>query len=74
MIFFMTLKKIICTFAACAAFVIFADELDAPVLKDEWRSEVLKSLDLEHPALGEMKKLYLGFHYRCQIHQCVRSQ
>ncbi len=56
----MALKKIFCAFAAIAAMSLFADEFDSPVLKDEWRSEILRSLDLEQPGLEKVKQLYLA--------------
>ncbi len=56
----MLLKKAVVLLTAMFFIAVFADELDSPVLKNEWRSEILRSLDLNHPGLGEVKKLYLA--------------
>ncbi len=56
----MFLKKAVLFLTAMISIAVFADEFDAPVLKDEWREEVLNSLDLNYPGLEKAKKLYLA--------------
>ena len=36
------------------------DEFSKPLLKDEWRNEVLKSVNWDYPGLENAKKLYLA--------------
>lgn len=46
--------------AALAPFLVRSDEYDSPVLKDEWRNEVLEAVNWDHPGLEEGKKLFLS--------------
>ncbi|MBE6390650.1 MAG: hypothetical protein E7042_00385 [Lentisphaerae bacterium] len=56
----MFLKKALFLLTAIFCIAVFADEFVSPVLREEWREEVLKSLDLDFPGLEKVKALYLA--------------
>jgi len=55
------MKALVCLFAACLLTAVLpADELDRPVLKEEWRDEVLSSLNWDYPGLEQAKNFYMA--------------